>query len=287
MDILYYSNYCKHSQKLLQYLVKNSLTGKLNCINIDKRKRNPFTNQMQIFLENGSTVMLPLNVHSVPSLLLIQDKYKVIVGDEIYKYFTPKVAAQTAVATNHQGEPAAYVLGSAPAIVSEQYTFYDMSPEELSAKGKGGMRQMYNYVAAMHDGFTIPTPPDTYRPDKINEDSLEKLQQKRNEELGFLANMPSIGGDMGGGGGMGGGMGGGIGGGGGMGGGMGIGMGNGVGGGSGMYSAPPPPPPAQTLPMYGNHNPPTHPKQPNQPMVYSPSLPPMAPTMNSAPQWSM
>jgi hypothetical protein len=190
MDFLYYSNYCKHSQKLLQYLVKNNLTNRLNCINIDRRKRNPHTNQMQVFLDNGTTVMLPLNIHSVPSVLLVNDKYRVIVGEEIYKHFLPKVAIQNDIATNHNGEPEAYVLGAASNVVSEQYTFYGMTPDELSAKGRGGMRQMYNYVAAMDNGFSIPTPPDTYRPDKINEDSVEKLQQKRNEDLGFLSNGP-------------------------------------------------------------------------------------------------
>jgi hypothetical protein len=190
MDFLYYSNYCKHSQKLLQYLVKNNLTNRLNCINIDRRKRNPHTNQMQVFLDNGTTVMLPLNIHSVPSVLLVNDKYRVIVGEEIYKHFLPKVSIQNEIATNYNGEPEAYVLGAASNVVSEQYTFYGMTPDELSAKGRGGMRQMYNYVPAMDNGFTIPTPPDTYRPDKINEDSVEKLQQKRNEDLGFMSNGP-------------------------------------------------------------------------------------------------
>ena len=188
MDFLYYSNYCKHSQKLLQYLVKNNLTNRLNCVNIDRRKRNPHTNQTQVFLDNGTTVMLPLNIHSVPSMLLVNDKYRVIVGEEIYKHFMPKVSVQNEIATNSNGEPEAYVLGAASNVVSEQYTFYGMTPDELSAKGRGGMRQMYNYVPASDNGFSIPTPPDTYRPDKINEDSLEKLMQKRNEELGFLAN---------------------------------------------------------------------------------------------------
>ena len=36
-------------------------------------------------------------------------------------------------------------------IVSEQFTYYNMTPEELSAKGKGGQRQMYNYVSASQD----------------------------------------------------------------------------------------------------------------------------------------
>ena len=69
--------------------------------------------------------------------------------------------------------------------MSEQYTFYDLSPDELSAKGRGGRRQMYNYVSAEHENpYNIPTPPDTYKPDKLGESvSIDSLQQKRNEEL--------------------------------------------------------------------------------------------------------
>jgi hypothetical protein len=58
-----------------------------------------------------------------------------------------------------------------------------MSPDELSAKGRGGMRQMYNYVPAAQEGFSIPTPPDNYRPDKVTSESLEELQSKRNADI--------------------------------------------------------------------------------------------------------
>ena len=59
-----------------------------------------------------------------------------------------------------------------------------MSPDELSAKGNGGMRQMYNYVSASHEPSVIPTPPDNYRPDKISEGiSLDDLQQQRNADV--------------------------------------------------------------------------------------------------------
>jgi hypothetical protein len=90
MDILYYSNYCKHSQKLIQTLVKGNLADKISCINIDKRKRDPKTNQLYIILENGNQVVLPPNVSSVPALLLIKQQYKVIFGSEdILKHFHP------------------------------------------------------------------------------------------------------------------------------------------------------------------------------------------------------
>lgn len=52
MDILYYSNYCKHSQKIIQTLVKNNMKDKLNYICIDKRKRDESDNQIYVYLEN-------------------------------------------------------------------------------------------------------------------------------------------------------------------------------------------------------------------------------------------
>ena len=50
MDILYYSNYCKHSQRVVQTLVKGNLTDKISFICIDKRSRDPKTNQIFIHL---------------------------------------------------------------------------------------------------------------------------------------------------------------------------------------------------------------------------------------------
>ena len=63
MDTLYYSNHCKHSQRVLQYLVKGNLSNKLNFICIDKRERDSNNNQMYICLENGQKVILPPNIH--------------------------------------------------------------------------------------------------------------------------------------------------------------------------------------------------------------------------------
>lgn len=185
MDIVYYSNYCKHSQKLLQYLAKNGLTTKVNCINIDKRKRDPLTGQTHIYLEKGGAVLLPPNVHCVPTLLLVNEKFRVITGQEIYSHFAPTVTVQNRVATNGD-EPASYALPfsqNGMNIQSEQFTFYNMTPDELSAKGKGGMRQMYNYVSAFHDNMTINTPPENYRPNKVSAESVEALEQIRNSEL--------------------------------------------------------------------------------------------------------
>jgi hypothetical protein len=187
MDILYYSNYCKHCQRLVQTLVKGNLSNKISFICIDKRVRDPKTNQQFIVLENGSKVIMPPNIHSVPSLLLIKQNYRLLMGDEIIQHLHPQIKQLNDVATNYNGEPISYSLGGSSGgsnIMSEQYTYYNMTPDELSAKGKGNNRQMYNYVSASDDIKLINTPPDSYRPDKLsNNVTIESLQQQRLNEI--------------------------------------------------------------------------------------------------------
>jgi hypothetical protein len=187
MDILYYSNYCKHSQKTLQVLVKGNITDKISFICIDKRVVEPSTNQTYIVLENGSKVVLPPNIHSVPSLLLVNKNYKVILGDDIIKHYHPEIKNKNDQANKYDGEPSGFLLNTSNGgtnIVSEQYTLYDMSPEELSAKGIGERRSLYNYVSANGNNSSIKTPPDTYRPDKISESvTVELLQQTRTNDI--------------------------------------------------------------------------------------------------------
>jgi hypothetical protein len=190
MDILYYSNYCKHSQSVLQFLVKGNMTDKLNFICIDKRVRDAQNNQIYIILENGKRVSMPPNVHSVPALLQVKKNYNVILGEDIIKYLTPRVQEQNQIATSSNGEPMAFQLTPSNMgmnIVSEQYTLYNMSSDELSAKGNGGMRQMYNYMPASHNNTnSIPTPPDTYRPDKVASNiTIDVLEQKRQKDVNY------------------------------------------------------------------------------------------------------
>lgn len=193
MDILYYSNICPNSKKVLEFIRENSLIDKMACVSIDKRFRDPVSGQFTIELENGKRVILPPNVHSVPALLVIKDNYRAIFGGEIVTYLTPITKASAM--TEYNGEPMGYVMGAAAAnynIVSEQFTSYDMSPEDLSAKSNSNTRPIYNYVSANHAmSYTIPTPPDTYRPDKLDESAtIDNLQKQRNSEV--PQNRPSI-----------------------------------------------------------------------------------------------
>lgn len=187
MDILYYSNYCPHSQKVLQTLVKGNLSDKLSFICIDKRELDKRTNQTYILLENGGKVILPPNIQSVPALLLVKDNFRILHGDEIVKFFHNDIKQRSNEATNFNGEPVSFQLTPSSGgsnIVSEQYTMYNLTPDELSAKGTGGNRQMYNYVSVENNLNLIPTPDDTYKPDKVsNGVTIDSIQQKRMDDI--------------------------------------------------------------------------------------------------------
>ena len=189
MDVLYYSNFCKHSQKIIQFLSRGGLLESISAICIDKRSRDEKTNQLIIICENGQRVLLPPNIQSVPALLLVNKNYQVILGEDIIHHFEPAMRKKISNANIGNGEPFGYSIQSSAYtggsnIVSEQFTFYDMSPEELSAKGNGSARQMYNYVAANQESNFIQTPPDTYKPDKIGESiTIDQLQQQRSQEV--------------------------------------------------------------------------------------------------------
>ena len=139
-QILYYSSYCENSKKLLQYLSKNNIKDDIHFISIDKRvKKN-----------DGSTFIVLEN------------------NQEIIK-------------TQRESEPSAYALHNnlMGGVLSDNYSFLDQTNDSLSAKGDGGLRQMYNY-ATISQMDSIATPPETYSPDTIGNISIEKLQEQRN-----------------------------------------------------------------------------------------------------------
>jgi len=189
MDIFYYSNYCKHSQKVLQFLVKGNLVDKISFICIDKRFYDKRTNQTKIALENGSSVILPPNIHSVPALLLVNKNYQLILGDDIMKHYEPMVREKIMKVDLGNGEPMGFGMNQFSGaggtnIVSEQFTMYNMTPEELSAKGSSVRRPIYNYVGVNDDSNFIQTPPDTYKPDKISGNiTVDVLEKQRTDEI--------------------------------------------------------------------------------------------------------
>ena len=188
MDTLYYSNFCQHSQRVLQFLVKGNLVEKINFLCIDNREKNPANNQIFIVLENGKKIAMPPNIQSVPSLLLVRQGYRVILGDDIIRHYQVDANRETKKKISNQiHEPIGTGLllsNGGMNIISEPYTAFDLTPEELSAKGTSSRRNLHNYVSVNDDIISIQTPPDTYQPDKVDRDiTIDTLQQKRMDEI--------------------------------------------------------------------------------------------------------
>ena len=187
--ILYYSNFCEHSKKLLQSLSKTQVSKDFHFICIDKRIKGK-DGKTYIVLESGQQIIMPENIQKVPALLLLSQNYTVLYGDHIYEYMKPKQEVAVKQATQNNMEPSAFSFGGGGGvggfgIVSDQYSFLDMDAEALNAKGNGGLRQMHNYVS-LNQNEQIPTPSDDYdyKNNKISEDlTVEKLQQQREQDL--------------------------------------------------------------------------------------------------------
>ena len=190
-SIFYYSNFCSHSQSILQKIAKmDNRNGEIHFICVDKRVKED--NKIYLILENNSRIVLPETVTRVPALFLLSEGYKVVYGDQILHYFRPRETLAKETATNNFMEPMAFSLGNGgsvgSSIVSDQFSFLDMAPEELTAQGNGGIRQMHNYVdLSMKNGMEqVQYPTDNTYDKKTNKLSdqvtIKNLQQQRELE---------------------------------------------------------------------------------------------------------
>jgi len=190
-SVLYYSNYCEHSKKLLQTLSKSQVNKEIHFICIDRRNKKP-DGKTYIVLENGQTLLMPEHLEEVPALLLLNENCRILYGDHIYTHLKPRQEAITKVATQNNMEPMAFGFSgisgggsSLGGISSDHYSFLDMDADALNTKGSGGMRQMHNYVS-LNDPTAITTPVDDvdYKESKLSEGvTIEQLQKQREQEL--------------------------------------------------------------------------------------------------------
>jgi hypothetical protein len=186
-SILYYSNFCDHSKKIIQVLSKSKINKDIHFICIDKRISE--NNETYIILENGQKIILPKTVNCVPALLLFNENYKILYGNSILEYLKPKEEIETQKATNNNFEPLNFSFGNAISssnIVSDNYSFLDMEPDDLSAQGNGGLRQTHNYVTLQYENriYTPEDETDYKTKNKIPSDlTLEKLQESREKEF--------------------------------------------------------------------------------------------------------
>jgi len=183
-SILYYSNFCEHSKKLLQVVSKTQLSKDIHFICIDKRVNEG--GKIYVILENQQKMLLPENVAKVPALLLLTNN-QILYGEHIYNNLKSKQEVVTQKVTQNNMEPMAFSLGNCggfSGVTSDQYSFLDMEPESMTAKGDGGMRQMHNYVQLNHiDSINTPAKDDN-KPG--NNMTIEQLQKQRDQEFSSL-----------------------------------------------------------------------------------------------------
>ena len=190
-SILYYSNYCEHSKKLLQTVSKVNVGKEIHFICIDKRTKDA-NNKIYIILENGQKIIMPENVSRVPALLLLNQGYNVLYGESILQHLKPKQEKMVKQATQNNLEPMAFAFGGGGfgSVTSDQYSFLDMDSDSLSVKGNGGVRQMHNYVDLNYsDNISTPEDETDYKgSNKLSGDlTVEKLLQQREQDLQKLS----------------------------------------------------------------------------------------------------
>ena len=83
-SILYYSNYCPHSIKIIGILSKTETKTDVYFACIDNRENNG--GRINIILQNGKKLILPPHISKVPALFLMQENGRVIYGGNINKY---------------------------------------------------------------------------------------------------------------------------------------------------------------------------------------------------------
>ena len=185
-SILYYSNYCENSNKILEILSKSKVKDDIHFICIDKRIQK--NNNIYITLNNGQEILLPPKVVGVPALLLLNRGHKILFGNEILNHLRPELDLEQSnnKTINNNDEPMSFsisrCLSSGFGVTSDEYSFLDQNSDDLSAKGNGGMRQTHHYSSINHTD-NIQTPPDTYAADTIGNVTMDKLLEKRNNEI--------------------------------------------------------------------------------------------------------
>jgi len=192
-SIIYYSNFCEHSKKLLQALSKTQITKDIHFICIDNRVKE--NGKIYIQLQNGQKIIMPENVTKVPALMLLNQNYKVLYGEEINQFFKPRQEATIKQVTHNNLEPMSFSLGGGGfGIVSDQYSFLDMDADSLTAKGDGGVRQMHNYVTLEYVDKINAVEEDTSNiknANRITESEIEKFQREREQDFsGMSQNRP-------------------------------------------------------------------------------------------------
>lgn len=182
-SVLYYSNYCDKCKTLLAKLAKSPQSKEIHFVCIDKRIKKP-DGRVYVILQNGKELLLPPNISRVPALLLLNKNNHVLFGNDITNYLQPRETQLENQATRGNGEPMAFSFSSGSSmwgVMSDQYSYWDMEAEALTAKGDGGLRQMHFYASVDHSD-NIEAPKDEYSANKVDDKELENYKRNREQQ---------------------------------------------------------------------------------------------------------
>lgn len=168
-EIIYYSNYCPHSIRIIDFLTRSDLIKKIQMISVDKRWRDPVTGQDYVVLQNGSKKILPPNIHSVPAMLLMKRHYEVLYGNDITKYFEKEIGG----------------ILSDP---NSANVFQQIQRNEPSGFSLGGA-QIDNFISASHSNYKpIQTSIDE-RYVKQRENPMKEHRIQENDSSAYVAQL--------------------------------------------------------------------------------------------------
>tara|TARA_A100001011_G_scaffold400324_1_gene514120 strand:- start:2413 stop:2994 length:582 start_codon:yes stop_codon:yes gene_type:complete len=190
--VLYYSNYCSYCKNILLKLSKTKERSNIHFLCVDKRIK--VDNRNYLVLENGEKILLPEIITKVPALMLLYRNNELLYGDDIHNHFDNLIQNNKVLesrgndARSIQTDPVSFsmndVMGS---VKSDNFSFIDMSPEDLGAKGNGGTRMMYNYCSLDYNQ-KINTPTDDYVANKVDDTEYKKYQEEREQGIQIQRN---------------------------------------------------------------------------------------------------
>lgn len=192
--LIYYSNHCTNSKKLILMMSKHMerrLLSSIHFINIDRR--TTIGGHMYAILENGQQFHIPQSIQCVPAMVLINQGNHILFGNQIYQYLGLDLRMNVPQTRQHvemydDPEPFSFegLSSSSVAITSDKYSFVDIPAREMLAEGSGGMSQLHGYATL--DDYTngnmrIYTPEDDGKPLKTGNISVGDLQQQRENDV--------------------------------------------------------------------------------------------------------
>lgn len=186
---LYFSEYCKHSQAILEQLNRLGLQERFRYISVDKRViKNNIT---YIILPNGQQFPLPPMINRVP-ILLLKPSNEILSGNQILEFIKPQVRNINEQKTMIYSEPNPFAFGSdnlgMSGVASDRFSFVESNNNHSEMRldgGTAGMRQMYNYVTADGGNMNSIQAPQNLETDKRTKSqyTLEDLEKMRDAEF--------------------------------------------------------------------------------------------------------